>query len=63
MASSSSKQPSHRSVFDAGYIRTEFEAAGVSPHFIPLIWKYASEPPGTLLARRRTPSPPLVVSL
>jgi hypothetical protein len=42
MASSSSRSPSHRSVFDAGYIRAEFEAAGISPHFIPLIWKYAS---------------------
>ncbi|KAK1652260.1 hypothetical protein QYE76_070065 [Lolium multiflorum] len=45
MASSSSKQPSHRSVFDAGYIRAEFEAAGVSPHFIPLIWKYVLQNP------------------
>jgi hypothetical protein len=42
MASSSAAPPSRRSVFDAAYIRSEFSAAGISAHFIPLIWKYAS---------------------
>nr|CAD1837837.1 unnamed protein product [Ananas comosus var. bracteatus] len=28
-----------RSVFDGGALRTEFESAGISIHFIPLIWK------------------------
>lgn len=42
MASSSRATSSRRSVFDAAYIRSEFSAAGISGHFIPLIWKYAS---------------------
>jgi len=42
MASSSAAAPSRRSVFDAAYIRSEFSAAGISAHFIPIIWKYAS---------------------
>nr|TKV97600.1 hypothetical protein SEVIR_9G505100v2 [Setaria viridis] len=42
MASSSTATPSRRSVFDAAYIRSEFSAAGISAHFIPLIWKYAT---------------------
>ncbi|KAG8073905.1 hypothetical protein GUJ93_ZPchr0006g41367 [Zizania palustris] len=45
MASSSSLPPSRRSVFDAAYIRAEFAAAGISPHFIPLIWKYVLQNP------------------
>lgn len=65
MASSSSSSsssppppPPRRSVFDAAYIRAEFAAAGISPHFIPLIWKYAPfrRPPRTLRARRLCPS-------
>nr|GEZ35379.1 dual-specificity RNA methyltransferase RlmN [Tanacetum cinerariifolium] len=31
---------SFRSVFDAAFIRTEFEKAGINPNFIPIIWKY-----------------------
>uniref|UniRef100_A0A804LFI5 Radical SAM core domain-containing protein n=1 Tax=Zea mays TaxID=4577 RepID=A0A804LFI5_MAIZE len=42
MASSSKAPSSRRSVFDAVHIRSEFSAAGISAHFIPLIWKYAS---------------------
>jgi hypothetical protein len=42
MASSSKAPSSRRSVFDAAHIRSEFSAAGISAHFIPLIWKYAS---------------------
>lgn len=42
MASSSRATSSRRSIFDAAYIRSEFSAAGISGHFIPLIWKYAS---------------------
>ncbi|KAK2974478.1 hypothetical protein RJ640_018643 [Escallonia rubra] len=34
-----------RSVFDASTIRTEFENAGIKPHFIPLIWKYVIQNP------------------
>ncbi|BAF11216.1 dual-specificity RNA methyltransferase RlmN [Oryza sativa Japonica Group] len=52
MASSSSSSsssppppPPRRSVFDAAYIRAEFAAAGISPHFIPLIWKYVLQNP------------------
>ncbi|KAF0914217.1 hypothetical protein E2562_027794 [Oryza meyeriana var. granulata] len=45
MAASSSPPPPLRSVFDAAYIRAEFAAAGISPHFIPLIWKYVLQNP------------------
>ncbi|XP_006649584.1 dual-specificity RNA methyltransferase RlmN [Oryza brachyantha] len=45
MASSSSPPPPLRSVFDAAYIRGEFAAAGISSHFIPLIWKYVLQNP------------------
>ncbi|CAL4938129.1 unnamed protein product [Urochloa decumbens] len=45
MASSSAATPSRRSVFDAAYIRSEFSAAGISTHFIPLIWKYVLQNP------------------
>lgn len=41
----SSPPPSRRSVFDASYIRAEFAAAGISPHFIPLIWKHVLQNP------------------
>lgn len=36
---------SFRSIFDAGEIRSEFENAGISCKFIPLIWKYAIQNP------------------
>ncbi|KAM3230336.1 hypothetical protein ACQJBY_060870 [Aegilops geniculata] len=45
MASSSSSPPARRSVFDAAYIRAEFDAAGISPTFIPTIWKYVLQNP------------------
>ncbi|WOL00567.1 hypothetical protein Cni_G09280 [Canna indica] len=35
-----------RSVFDGGALRTELENAGISPHFVPLIWKYVVHNPG-----------------
>ncbi|OAY71844.1 uncharacterized protein LOC109721303 [Ananas comosus] len=35
-----------RSVFDGGALRTEFESAGISIHFIPLIWKHVLQNPG-----------------
>ncbi|KQK23056.1 hypothetical protein BRADI_1g71000v3 [Brachypodium distachyon] len=44
-SSSSSSPPPRRSVFDAAYIRAEFDGAGISPHFIPLIWKYVLQNP------------------
>lgn len=34
-----------RSVFDAGALRSEFDAAGISPQFIPIIWKYTIQNP------------------
>ncbi|XP_010942797.1 uncharacterized protein [Elaeis guineensis] len=34
-----------RSVFDYGALRTELENAGISAHFIPLIWKYVLQNP------------------
>lgn len=34
-----------RSVFDASFVRTEFDKAGIKPHFIPLIWKYLIQNP------------------
>ncbi|PNT77960.1 hypothetical protein BRADI_1g70965v3 [Brachypodium distachyon] len=43
--SSSSSPPPRRSVFDAAYIRAEFDGAGISPHFIPLIGKYVLQNP------------------
>lgn len=45
MASSSKAPSSRRSVFDAAHIRSEFSAAGISAHFIPLIWKYVLQNP------------------
>uniref|UniRef100_A0A804LFI7 Radical SAM core domain-containing protein n=2 Tax=Zea mays TaxID=4577 RepID=A0A804LFI7_MAIZE len=45
MASSSKAPSSRRSVFDAVHIRSEFSAAGISAHFIPLIWKYVLQNP------------------
>ncbi|THU64897.1 hypothetical protein C4D60_Mb01t31340 [Musa balbisiana] len=39
-----------RSVFDGGALRTEFESAGISPHFVPLIWKYVLHNPGCELS-------------
>ncbi|KAJ4716148.1 Ribosomal RNA large subunit methyltransferase [Melia azedarach] len=35
----------HRSVFDGGIIRAEFDKAGIKPHFIHSIWKYVIENP------------------
>ncbi|KAJ0982123.1 hypothetical protein J5N97_010378 [Dioscorea zingiberensis] len=35
-----------RSVFDAGALKAELESAGVSPSFIPAIWKYMLQNPG-----------------
>lgn len=34
-----------RSVFDAAEIRSEFDKAGISVHFIPFIWKYVLQNP------------------
>nr|XP_043620244.1 dual-specificity RNA methyltransferase RlmN [Erigeron canadensis] len=34
-----------RSVFDAGFIRTEFDKAGINTQFIPSIWKYVIQNP------------------
>ncbi|ERN02751.1 hypothetical protein AMTR_s00086p00023740 [Amborella trichopoda] len=34
------------SIFDAGVLRNEFEKAGISHKFIPLIWKYILHNPG-----------------
>ncbi|XXG64798.1 hypothetical protein AAC387_Pa05g2652 [Persea americana] len=36
---------SFHSVFDLGAIRSEFQAAGISPQFIPSIWKYVLQNP------------------
>ncbi|XP_071726241.1 uncharacterized protein [Rutidosis leptorrhynchoides] len=36
-----------RSVFDAGFIRTEFENAGINTQFIPSIWKYVIQNPNS----------------
>jgi hypothetical protein len=44
-SSAAAAPPSRHSVFDASYIRSEFAAAGISAHFIPLIWKYGSMSP------------------
>ncbi|KAJ4834942.1 hypothetical protein Tsubulata_047377 [Turnera subulata] len=33
------------SIFDAADVRTEFEKAGISSHFIPIIWKYVIKNP------------------
>lgn len=59
MAASAAAPLSRRSVFDAAYIRSEFSAAGVSAHFIPLIWKYASirQNPRRMAQSRPFPSP------
>ncbi|XP_072992345.1 uncharacterized protein [Typha latifolia] len=35
-----------RSVFDRGALRTEFDNAGISPRFIPIIWKHVLQNPG-----------------
>ncbi|XP_042389656.1 dual-specificity RNA methyltransferase RlmN-like [Zingiber officinale] len=35
-----------RSVFDGGALRAELESAGISPNFVPLIWKYVLQVPG-----------------
>ncbi|RWW67844.1 hypothetical protein BHE74_00024687 [Ensete ventricosum] len=36
-----------RSVFDGGALQTEFKSAGISPHFVPLIWnRYVLHNPG-----------------
>ncbi|ONK76376.1 uncharacterized protein A4U43_C03F27040 [Asparagus officinalis] len=34
-----------RSVFDAGALRSEFEASGISTRFIPIIWKHVFQNP------------------
>ncbi|MQL95080.1 hypothetical protein Taro_027748 [Colocasia esculenta] len=34
-----------RSIFDAGALRGEFESAGISTHFLPLIWRYVLRNP------------------
>ncbi|CAA6667413.1 unnamed protein product [Spirodela intermedia] len=34
-----------RSVFDAGALRSEFESAGISTKFLPLIWRHALDNP------------------
>ncbi|KAL6645627.1 hypothetical protein ACP70R_017235 [Stipagrostis hirtigluma subsp. patula] len=44
-SSSAAAAPPRRSVFDAAYIRSEFAAAGISAHFIPLIWKHVLQNP------------------
>lgn len=46
-----------RSVFDAAFIRTEFEKAGINTHCIPSIWKYVIQNPNC--EWREIPSLPL----